>query len=355
MKDNKVKQKFLKLKEETDQFIKILQILFDTYEMFHIQGRFNYISIKNIITNTNYAIDQNSLINYHIKIGTNNNLENYFDKFYFIKPLRNIEEVCPYNAHLFLCNELKYTTITLIENIIVLGTTTGKLILYFLETQFILYHTLFQNKITNIKHIKNKYFIATDENNRVKICQIDNSQSFRTIKKFHSIYQMQTIKSFHNYTFMYLVKSGLLIKTDIYHMHNNNNFSIQISQPFIGFKSFIILKDQNHFVLYGDNGYLIIYDIYSYKCIKRFESLYIKNEGAVYETNQSLIIGYQIDNENAITIINLQLMSKVITIVDNYCMKVEDNTQIQSFYFYQDDEEDTVLCNEPKGLPFRLI
>ena len=164
--------------------------------MFHIQGRFNYISIKNIITNTNYAIDQNSLINYHIKIGTNNNLENYFDKFYFIKPLRNIEEVCPYNAHLFLCNELKYTTITLIENIIVLGTTTGKLILYFLETQFILYHTLFQNKITNIKHIKNKYFIATDENNRVKICQIDNSQSFRTIKKFHSIYQMQTIKSF---------------------------------------------------------------------------------------------------------------------------------------------------------------
>ena len=165
---------------------------------------------------------------------------------------------------------------------------------------------------------------------------------------------MQTIKSFHNYTFMYLVKSGLLIKTDIYHMHNNNNFSIQISQPFIGFKSFIILKDQNHFVLYGDNGYLIIYDIYSYKCIKRFESLYIKNEGAVYETNQSLIIGYQIDNENAITIINLQLMSKVITIVDNYCMKVEDNTQIQSFYFYQDDEEDTVLCNEPKGLPFRL-
>ena len=354
MKDNKVKQKFLKLKEETDQFIKILQILFDTYKMFHIQGRFNYISIKNIITNTNYAIDQNSLINYHIKIGTNNNLENYFDKFYFIKPLRNIEEVCPYNAHLFLCNELKYTTITLIENIIVLGTTTGKLILYFLETQFILYHTLFQNKITNIKHIKNKYFIATDENNRVKICQIDNSQSFRTIKKFHSIYQMQTIKSFHNYTFMYLVKSGLLIKTGIYHMHNNNNFSIQISQPFIDFKSFIILKDQNHFVLYGDNGYLIIYDIYSYKCIKRFESLYIKNERAVYETNQSLIIGYQIDNENAITIINLQLMSKVITIVDNYCMKVEDNTQIQSFYFYQDDEEDTVLCNEPKGLPFRL-
>ena len=47
-------------------------------------------------------------------------------------------------------------------------------------------------------------------------------------------------------------------------------------------------------------------------------------------------------------------MSKVITIVDNYCMKVEDNTQNQSFYFYQDDEEDTVLCNEPKGLPFRL-
>ena len=45
MKDNKVKQKFLKLKEETDQFIKILQILFDTYEMFHIQGRFNYISM----------------------------------------------------------------------------------------------------------------------------------------------------------------------------------------------------------------------------------------------------------------------------------------------------------------------
>ena len=61
--------------------------------------------------------------------------------------------------------------------------------------------------------------------------------------------------------------------------------------------------------------------------------------------NNKLIIGFQVDNTNTngITIINLELMKREITIIDDYCTKVIDSILIQPFYFFQDDDQDSVL------------
>ena len=48
-------------------------------------------------------------------------------------------------------------------------------------------------------------------------------------------------------------------------------------------------------------------------------------------------------------------MKREITIIDDYCMKVIDSILIQPFYFFQDDDQDSVLCNGPKGITFRLL
>ena len=82
-----------------------------------------------------------------------------------------------------------------------------------------------------------------------------------------------------------------------------------------------MLKDQKHFAFFGEKGN---FDFYSYKNernikrVKRYEGIYIKYNDSIYEINHKLIIGFQVDNTNTngITIINLELMKREITITN---------------------------------------
>ena len=79
-----VQKAFQRFIERYTEFITVLQIQFDTYDIFHSQGRTNYPAMSNIIKNTKYLTDENTLLNYPFKIRCKDDLINFFNTFRFI-------------------------------------------------------------------------------------------------------------------------------------------------------------------------------------------------------------------------------------------------------------------------------
>ena len=356
-----VKKAFQRFIERYNEFITVLQIQFDTYDIFHSQGRTNYPAMINIIKNTKYLTNKNTLLNYHFKIRYKDDLINFFDRFRFINEYYTIGEPSDYRIKNIIYYEDYYQSLCYVdENYILLGTTKGIIVLFDLTGENHRKHAKIwlQGKVNKICKLASYIYIAYDDMNNVVIFKIELDNSLRRIDSFDYIHKILSIDAFNNGAFVILFDQGYIRISTSNLIRNNSSIDIDICEEITGFASFIILKDQRHLVLYGEKGYLDFYQFNSETEVireKRFDNIFIKYNDSVFEVNNRIIIGCQVDKENtnAITIINL-LMKREITIIDDYCMKVDDTTQIQPFYFYQDENKDSVFCNGPKGIIIKL-
>ena len=218
----------------------------------------------------------------------------------------------------------------------------------------------FKGSVKGIIKIKRNAFLAYDTKNKIIIFEIIEKRESSPIALVTVSFNILSLKVFDNGTIILLSNKGNLMITDISRIKQKRFVIFNLCDTITGYASLFLLKDQKHFAFFGEKGN---FDFYSYKNernikrVKRYEGIYIKYNDSIYEINNKLIIGFQVDNTNTngITIINLELMKREITIIDDYCMKVIDSIIIQPFYFFQDDDQDSVLCNGPKGITFRLL